>query len=226
MSEIKRESPLVGRSEALRGASLRMKGGLSLRERPFLSHISLRGKSDDAAFTDACARVLGVALPTRPNTQAVGDGVRVCWMGPTEWLVLAETDAGPGWLDALRTALESVHAGVVELSGGQTVIEIRGEHAVDTLAKGTTLDLHPRQFGADCCTRTLVAKTTAFIRVIEPGQAFEIVVRRTFADHLWHWLRDAGHEYGCAVESPDSTLQPVETEPASGDPVQLYAVSG
>lgn len=226
MSEIKRESPLVGRNEAPCGASLRINGGVSLRERPFLSHISLRGKSDDPAFTEACARVLGVALPSMPNTQVAGDGVVVCWMGPTEWLLLAETDAGQGWLDSLRCALAGVHAGVVELSGGQTLIEIRGEHALDTLAKGTTLDLHPRQFGADRCTRTLLAKTTAFIRVVEPGQAFEIVVRRSFADHLWHWLRDASHEYGCAVESPSPTLQQMETKHPSGAPVQLHAVPG
>lgn len=226
MSEIKRESPLVGRSEALRGANLRMNGGVSLRERPFLSHISLRGKSDDSAFTEACAKVLGVALPTTPNTQVEGDGVVVCWMGPTEWLLLAETDVGQGWLDSLRAALEGIHSGVVELSGGQTLIEIRGEHALDTLAKGTPIDLHPSHFGADRCTRTLLAKTTAFIRVVEPGQAFQIVARRSFADHLWQWLRDAGHEYGCAVESPDSRLQQAPTKPAPEAPVQLRAVRG
>lgn len=224
MSEIKRESPLVGRSEALRGANLRINGGVSLRERPFLSHISLRGKSDDTTFTDACAQVLGVSLPTAPNTQVEGDGVVVCWMGPTEWLVLAETEAGQGWLDSLRAALNGIHSGVVELSGGQTLIEVRGEHALDTLSKGTTIDLHPRQFGAVRCTRTLLAKTTAFIRVVEPGQAFEIVVRRSFADHLWQWLRDASHEYGCAVEPPNSTLQQAGVKSESEAPVPPRAV--
>lgn len=226
MSEIKRESPLVGRSEALRGASLRMNGGVSLCERPFLSHISLRGKGDDAAFTRACAGVLGVALPTTPNTQVTGDGIVVCWMGPTEWLLLAETEAGQGWLDSLRAALEGIHSGVVELSGGQTVIEVRGEQALDVLAKGTTIDLHPWHFGADRCTRTLLAKTTAFIRVLEPGQAFQIVVRRSFADYLWQWLRDAGHEYGCAVESPSSVFQEAAVRSEPEAPAPLRAVRG
>ncbi|MGB7754986.1 MAG: sarcosine oxidase subunit gamma family protein [Salinisphaera sp.] len=226
MSEIKRESPLVGRSEALRGANLRIRGGVSLRERPFLSHISLRGKCDDTAFTDACAKVLGNSLPTTPNTQVEGDGVVVCWMGPTEWLVLAETEAGQGLLESLRAALAGIHSGVVELSGGQTLIEIRGEHAVDTLAKGTTIDLHPRHFGADRCTRTLLAKTTVFVRVVDPGQAFEIVVRRSFADHLWQWLRDSGHEYGCAVEPPQSLLQNEGRKNAYEAPVPRRAVRG
>src|SRR5699024_3619134 len=127
------------------------------------------------------------------------------------WLILTEGDACRKWLEALREALADVHSGVVELSGGQTLIEIRGEHAADVLSKGTTLDLHPRHFGAGQCTRTLLAKTTAFIRVIEPGQAFEIVVRRSFADYLWQWLVDAAGEYNCTVEPPQAS-EPVTVE--------------
>lgn len=226
MSEIKRESPLVAHKEARRGSNLRISGGVTLRERPFLGHISLRGKSDDAAFTRACAQVFGVALPVTPNTQAEGEGVIVCWMGPTEWLVLTEDQACSKWRDALKSALAEVHSGVVELSGGQTLIEIRGEHAVDTLAKGTTIDLHPRHFGAGSCTRTLLAKTTAFIRVVEPGQAFEIVVRRSFADHLWRWLRDAAGEYGCTVKQPQTALETNARNDAAGGAAEpLRAIS-
>lgn len=215
MSEIKRESPLVEHKEARRGSNLRVEGGVTLRERPFLGHISLRGKSDDTAFTSACAQVFGVALPITPNTQAEGDGVIICWMGPTEWLVLTEDEASGEWLKALKSELAEVHSGVVELSGGQTLIEIRGKHAVDTLAKGTPIDLHPWHFGAGQCTRTLLAKTTAFLRVVEPGQAFEIVVRRSFADHLWRWLRDAADEYGCTVEQPETALETSERSDAA-----------
>src|SRR5699024_4318089 len=170
--------------EARNGVSASGETGVTLRECPFLGHVSIRGEVDDTAFTAACAQVLGVALPTTPNTQVQGDGITVCWLRPTEWLLLSAGEDVQARIDQLRTALDGVHAGVIELSGGQTLIEVRGAHAMDTLAKGTTLDLHPRQFGADQCARTLLAKTTAFIRVVEPGQAFEIVVRRSFADYL------------------------------------------
>lgn len=213
MSEIKQESPLAGRAEALHGTGSAAEAGVTLRERPFLGHISLRGKSEDRAFTGACEKVLGMALPAAPNTQVEGDGVIVGWVRPTEWLVLAESEACQQRLDGLRTELGDLHSGVVDVSGGQTVIEVRGKHAVDTLSKGTTLDLHPRSFAAGCCTRTLMAHSTIFIRVIEPGHAFEIVIRRSFADHLWRWLSDCAEEYGCAVGPPESSLQ-YATRPA------------
>jgi sarcosine oxidase subunit gamma len=207
MSEIKRESPLVGQVEAVRGANAQGPIGVTLYERPFLGHIALRGDGNDSRFITACAGVLGVEPPVTPNTVAEGRDVIVCWLGPSEWLVLCAADAQQSWLDGLRKALAEVHSAVVDLSGGQTLIAIGGEHAADVLAKGTPLDLHPRAFGAGACARTLIAKSAVFIRMIEPGRAFEVVVRRSFADYLWQWLRDAADEYGCNVASPQSVLQ-------------------
>ena len=136
-------------------------------------------------------------------------------MSPRLW---TEDEASGEWLKALKSTLAEVHSGVVELSGGQTLIEIHGPHAIDTLAKGTPIDLHPWHFGAGQCTRTVLAKTTAFVRVVEPGQAFEIVVRRSFADHLWRWLRDAADEYGCTVEQPETASQQILKTAWSGWP--------
>ncbi|WP_423823274.1 sarcosine oxidase subunit gamma family protein [Salinisphaera sp. SPP-AMP-43] len=206
MSEPKIESPLVDQREAATGNDAPANAGVSLTEHPFLGQFSLRGKTDDAAFVAACARVFGCELPTRPNTFAEGEGVVVGWMGPTEWLVLVEGDNKAAWLSALREALAGVHSGVVDLSGGQTVISIAGDHARDVLAKGATLDLHPRAAHTGFCTRSLLAKSAMFIRVVEAGNRFEIVVRRSFADYLWQWLVDASQEYGLAIHPAESTL--------------------
>lgn len=207
MSDVKRESPLAGQKDALRGASPASSVGVALFERPFLGHINLRGNPDDAGFADACARVLGASLPVVPNTVAEGESVIVAWLGPDEWLVLTEVDAQDGLAAELRAALGEVHSAVTDVTGGQTVIAVHGRRAADVLAKGTPLDLHPRVFGAGCCAQTLVAKSAAFIRVLEPGDAFEIVVRRSFADYLWQWLRDAADEYGCMALDPQSSLR-------------------
>lgn len=207
MSEIKRESPLIGREQAVNGAAGQGDSGVTLRERPFIGHIALRGKPDDEAFTAACEKVLGIALPTEPNSQVEGGGIVICWIRPTEWLVLTEGEVRQGWLDALREALNGIHSGVVDLSGGQTLIEVRGPHAFDTLSKGTPLDVHSRSFDTGQCTRTLMAHSTIMLRVVQPGQAFEIIIRRSFADHIWHWLTDCAREYGYSVEAPESALQ-------------------
>ena len=206
MSEIKLESPLIDQPEARTGNDGPANAGVTLVERSFLGHIMLRGRSGDAAFLAACARVFGVEPPTTPNTYAEGNGAVIGWMGPTEWLVMVDSEARAAWLDALREALADVHAGVVDLSGGQTTIGLEGPHALDVLAKGSTLDLHPRVAGAGFCTRSLLAKSAMFLRVIETGQRFEIVVRRSFADYLWQWLVDASGEYGLRILPAESSL--------------------
>lgn len=217
MSEIKRESPLIGQADAVHGSGSGISGGISLRERPFIGHITVRGKDTDAAFTSACEKVLGVALPTTPNTEVRGSDCVVCWLRPTEWLVLTERNNVLQLQSELRAALAGAHAAVVDLSSAQTLIEIRGAHAADTLSKGTTFDLHPRTFAEGQCTRTLLTKTTVFIRVVEPGQAFQVIVRRSFADYLWQWLRDAASEYGCLVDTPEASLSnTVQLEVANG----------
>src|SRR5690625_5597519 len=112
MSEIKRERPLVGQVEALQGSS-KSQGGqggsdVTLRERPFLGHISVRGHSDDSAFATACEKVLGAALPTTPGTQVETDDIVICWLRPTEWLILTEGDACRK-CDRKSTRLNSSH---------------------------------------------------------------------------------------------------------------------
>jgi hypothetical protein len=54
----------------------------------------------------------------------------------------------------LRQALANCFAAVTEVSGGQTVILLRGDSVRDMLAKGCPLDLHARVFGIDRCAQS------------------------------------------------------------------------
>jgi len=97
---------------------------------------------------------------------------------------------------SLRASLGDVRSAVTNVSGGQTVIVIRGVAARDVLAKGCPLDLHPRAFGVGRCAQSHLAKAAILVRVVDTPPAFEIVVRRSYADYLWLWLVDAAAEYG------------------------------
>lgn len=219
MSEIKRESPLAGQPQAVRGGGDADHAGITLRERPFLGHLNLRGEPDNDAFRSACRQVLGGDLPMAPNTVAETPAAVVCWLGPNEWLLLTDPDQQDSLAAQLHAELEGIHSALTDVTGGYTLIAVRGPHALDTLAKGCPLDLHPRAFGPGQCAQTLVAKSSAMLRVIEPGTAFEVWVRRSFADYLWQWLTDAGDEYGLAALAPEPALERAEatgTRAASG----------
>ena len=197
--EVRQKSPLVQFLTAKRTASRPASVGVELKERAFLGHLNLRGDPADQAFLDAVQRVLCFSLPLESNTVAERGELAALWLGPDEWLVLTSPGRENGLAAALRDALGDLFTAVTDVTGGQTVINLSGTHVRDVLAKGCTLDLHPRAFGPGRCAQTLVAKAMVTIRQIDDSPSFDIIVRRSFADYLARWIEDAAQEHGLAV---------------------------
>jgi sarcosine oxidase, subunit gamma len=188
---VRLESPLVGAAGLLTGQDARAARKFAFRERPFLDLVNVRGEPGDAAFVAAFEAALGCRPPTQPNTVARGAECDVLWLGPDEWLVRSNGAVAAGRLEAtLATALNGLYAAAVDVGSGYTVVEISGERVRDVLARGCPLDLHPRGFGVGQCAQSHFFK--ASIVLVPTGeQAFEIVVRRSFADYFCRILLDA-----------------------------------
>lgn len=160
---------------------------------PPLGHINLRGDPHNEKFLSAVADALGDHLPLAANTMTAGDR-RIYWLGPDEWLIVTALQESAGLLEKLRGALSGQHAAVTEVSGGQVVMRLAGAAAREVLAKGCTIDFHPRAFDAGHCAQTGLAKANALIGLIDSSPTFEIIVRRSFADYVGRWLRHAARE--------------------------------
>lgn len=199
MSEaIREESPLVERITPERKAASPDDPGVTLRERPFLGYINLRGDPDDSAFLETVKDVTGVDLPLEPNTVIEGARCTTIWLGPDEWYVVTAAGEEREVVPRLEEALAGRHFAVNDVSGNYTTIELWGPHARDVLEKGCTLDPHPRTFGRGQCAQALLAHAGMLLRPCG-DDSFELVVRRSFADYVFVWLEDAAGEYGMAV---------------------------
>lgn len=197
MSEaIRQESPLIERITPGRKAASPAEAGITLHQRPFLGCVNLRGNPEDAKFHDAVKRVLGVALPTEPNTVVENAEITVFWLAPTEWFIRIGAGAERDLIARLEDTLAGQHIATNNVTGNFTTVELSGPHVRDVLEKGCTLDLHPRAFAPGVCAQTLLSHAGILIRPMPDGQAFEIVVRRSFADYMFVWLEDAALEYG------------------------------
>ncbi|NBH09793.1 sarcosine oxidase subunit gamma family protein [Amycolatopsis sp. SID8362] len=130
--------------------------------------------------------LLGVPLPG-PCTFTSGNGVDVLWMGPDEYLVLAE----PGRQAELEASLSRESDAVVDVSAQRNVVRLTGSHAADVLAHGCSIDLETAAPGT--CVQTLLARTGIVLMVREEG--FTILVRQSFSDYFKAWLADASLEY-------------------------------
>lgn len=195
----RQESPLVERIGEERPAEAPADAGVTLRERPFLGYLNLRGDAGDDAFTGAVRELSGLDLPTEPNTFVENDRCTAIWLGPNEWYLVVPAGEELDAVERLEQALEGRHFAVNDLASGLTTLHLSGANARDLLQKGCTLDLHSRAFGAGQCAQTLLAKAGVLILHRGEEPAYELVVRRSFADYLFLWIEDAAWEYGLAV---------------------------
>jgi sarcosine oxidase subunit gamma len=181
---------------------------LGLSEIAHRSIVNIRGKSGDEAFRQALASVTSLDLPLQGSAVSEGKDERLCWLGPDEWWLITEDDSpekGRALTAQLRKGFEGIRASATGVGESRTVIKVAGSRCEDLLAKGSPLDFHESVFAEGTCAQTLLAKATVFIhrREVEAGQScFEIYVLRSFSDYLWHWLMDAGREYGIVTLRP------------------------
>jgi sarcosine oxidase subunit gamma len=168
---------------------------LTLAELPVPGQINLRGRPSDTAFLAAAGSVLDCRLPVSPNTVQTSGDLTVLWLGPDEWLVLTPPGAEPAIIARLREALHGIHGAVTDVSGNLARLRLAGSAARDVLAKGCSLDLHPRGFQPGQCAQTLIARSGVILHQIDGRPSYDLLPRRSFAEYLWMWLTDAMSEF-------------------------------
>ncbi|MDM3871382.1 sarcosine oxidase subunit gamma family protein [Porticoccus sp. W117] len=170
---------------------------VTIFESPLCGHLNLRGNPQDEQFLEGVESVVGVKPPTTAGSCASSGDISIYWLGPDEWLLLLPESRRAEVESELRNKL-SGHFSVVDVSGGQTLLNVRGDGVADMLKKSASYDFHSNNFPAGRCVQTHFAKATALVSKKDDG-SFDLVIRRSFADYLASWLLDAGEEFGCRV---------------------------
>jgi sarcosine oxidase subunit gamma len=169
-------------------------GGVTLVERQLRTALDLRGDAQDARFLRAVESVTDLPLPLEPGTSAAGLLGSILWLGPDEWLLVADTHAADAFASSLRAALHDLPAAVTDVSDARIVYAVGGSHARGVLAMGCPLDLHERAFPAGRCAQTLLAGVPILVHRASAGPTFEIHIARSFRDHLEAWLQAAASD--------------------------------
>jgi sarcosine oxidase subunit gamma len=193
------ESPLfhAGLDELARKG--KSSAGVTLREKKLLGHLTLRGDASDPDFAGGVHKALGLELPVALTLVANG-ATSLQWLGPDEWLLIVPGGTEFAVEQKLRAALDGQHVAVVNVSGGQTLLELSGPKVREMLMKSSIYDVHPSNFPVGKAVGTVFAKSQLVIR--HTGEdTWELVVRRSFADYIWLWLQDASAEYGLAIKA-------------------------
>ncbi|MGE0768405.1 MAG: sarcosine oxidase subunit gamma [Hyphomicrobiaceae bacterium] len=162
------------------------------------SIVAFRGKGD--AIAAAFLRDWSIELPLSPRRTAVAD-MALIWAGPQRWIMsrapIGEVSVLPR-ADAVATALDGL-AAVVDISASLTLFEIAGSCVRDALAKGVSLDLHPRSFTTGDVALTGVGHIPVHLWQVSDAPAYVMAVPRSLAVSYWNWLVHACAEYGLDV---------------------------
>ena len=195
----KAESPLFHARLADAAGKGKSTAGIQLRERKLLGHLTIRGDGHDAAFAGAIHKATGLELPGALTLVSSGES-SLQWMGPDEWLLVVPGGTEFEAEKKLREALDGQHIQVVNVSGGQTILELTGSKVRELLMKSTSYDVHPKNFPVGKAVGTVFAKSQLVIRHTAED-TWELLIRRSFSDYFWLWLQDAAQEYGLAVKA-------------------------
>jgi sarcosine oxidase, subunit gamma len=159
----------------------------TLSEAPPAVRFILRGAE---AVRVACGMAFGVEPPSRLGPASESEGRTALWLGPDEWLLIADgadaTDIG----GVLQSVLDGTAHSLVDVSHRQIGLIASGPAAARVLNAGCPLDLDLKAFPVGVATRTLFDKVEIVLwRRAEA--TFHVEIWRSFAPFLAGSLAEA-----------------------------------
>jgi sarcosine oxidase subunit gamma len=174
--------------------------GLSVRE---LTQFSLATviarKGMAAAASQRTQAELGAPLPAQPRVTA-GNEFAFVWSGPAQWLALGPPLSQP--IEHVLGAVLGAQASIFDQSGSRKMLELHGPKVRDVLAKGMSIDLHPRAFKTGDAAVTTASHLGVHLWQVADAPVYRLLVVHTYFDSLWRWLAASAAEFGCDVQSP------------------------
>ena len=169
---------------------------VAIRELPGLHTIDLHvapGTSTNAMVAEA----LGMDLSGKPgqigrsSVSGGGEAHALC-LAPDWWLIVGFQEAEQRLAPLLLN--DDYHLSVVDVSGQRTTVELEGPKVRDVLAHLWDQDLREKKFPIASVSQGLMAKAPVIVCHIAPFR-YRIMVRSSFALHLWKALVDAAEEW-------------------------------
>ena len=177
--------------DSLKNNKIQEHGNIKIQELPFINKINLRLDPRNKNYMSLCGKILGIILPTKPNTYSKNENVKSLWLGPDEWLIVNESKND--LFSKLTNELKEEDTSVTDVSENRTVIRLTGEKIFILLSKFLTLDLENNLFNQSCCAQTLFVKVPSLlIRNNNENEIpeIDIFINRSHSNYIYNLLVD------------------------------------
>jgi sarcosine oxidase, subunit gamma len=146
------------------------------------------------AAIETIGQALRVSLPQTACRASVASHRAALWLGPDEWLLLADEADAPEIAGLSAGVLSAVPHSLVEVSHGYAGLTIAGPQAASVLNHGCPLELSLSAFPVGMCTRTILGKAE-IVLWRRAAEMFHIEMGRSFSAYVWRFLEEARCEY-------------------------------
>ena len=187
---------MIAKESPLNGMNIGTIATVAIRELPGLHSIDLRVEPGSSTH-NSVIKALGFDLPAKPGQSSVmsvprGAEARTLCLAPDWWLIVGFEEAEQKLAPLLLK--DQYHFSVVDVSGQRTTIELEGPNAREVLAHLWEQDLREKSFPIASVSQGLMAKAPVIVCHIAPFR-YRVMVRSSFALHLWKALVDAAEEW-------------------------------
>jgi sarcosine oxidase, subunit gamma len=182
-----RPDPWLAPHSPLDDSALPSGPNFALRDLHPQARLVFRGAEEARA---RCSRGFGAELPERLGIVGEGDGRAALWLGPDEWLLVADGVDAEMVPSEIEAALDGTPHSLVDVSDRQVGLIVSGALAARALSAGCPLDLHLSACPVGWATRTIFDKAEIILwRRAETE--FHVEVWRSFAPYLVAALTEA-----------------------------------
>jgi len=186
---------MIAKESPLKEMNMGTVATVAIRELPGLHTIDLRvapGSSTEATVVEALGLDLLKPGQTSVTSLPGGAEAHALCLAPDWWLIVGFREAEQK-LAPLRLNVDN-HFSVVDVSGQRTTIELEGPKVREVLAHLWDQDLREKSFPVASVSQGLMAKAPVIVCHIATFR-YRVMVRSSFALHLWKALVDAAEEW-------------------------------
>jgi sarcosine oxidase subunit gamma len=138
----------------------------------------------------ASSAAFGLELPVRLGAASESGRRAALWLGPDEWLLIAEHEAVETIAMEIEDQLADIPHSLVDVSHRQVGLAVSGADAARALSAGCPLDLRLKAFPVGAATRTLFGKADIVLWRRQETE-FRVEVARSFSPWLAAALAEA-----------------------------------
>ena len=167
---------------------------LEMREIKPIMKLIIRGKTRE--FISTIGKNLDMLLPTEANTSTSGETLTAFWLSPDEWMLISNEVVKEDTniyevADILIGNISKTNLGAItDVSDQFVMISIKGTKVFNLFAKGSPFNFNEFKNKKGSVVQTLLSHIDVIIHLKDINEV-NLLVRRSFSQHLYSWLNDS-----------------------------------